>query len=294
VTIDESIPARSKWGLAARDVFLEQFSEINFYVEDENQENFYLEVFTRLFPKIHISQIFGLGGKANVLEHSSDPANAARQVRSIYVLDKDFDDLLGKIQRRDNVFYLDKYCIENYLFDEDALVAIAIECHPKKTREQHLGELAFAAFLSRATSSLEPLFRLFFAVQKLELGIRNCDRKPEEFSNKHKVWTVSSAAVARYREDVLTCALELNKVRNEADLQMLLDNCFPIHGPADRNISGKFILGLLFHYLRHKLQIGNISKDSLRYRLARNGSLADLRSLRSRINRRLRLRAMPN
>jgi hypothetical protein len=86
LTKEESIPARSKWGLAARDVFLEQFNDVNFYVEDEKQENFYLEVFRTLFPKIAIAQIFGLGGKRRCARAFKGPSQrSAPAAVSVYL-----------------------------------------------------------------------------------------------------------------------------------------------------------------------------------------------------------------
>jgi hypothetical protein len=202
----------------------------------------------------------------------------------VYILDKEFDDLLGKVERRENVFYLGKYCIENYLLEERAIVEIALESNPRKTRADHQRDIAFLKFLTDSIRTLDPLFRLFFVVQKLQLGLRNCDCKPEEFSNRARVWTISAAAIASYRAEVLRQAKDLKAIRDDAELARLLKNCFPKKGPEDCNVSGKFLLGMLFHYLRHKVQLGNVSLDSLRYRLAKNCSMIELGGLRRQIN----------
>src|SRR5688572_10690170 len=131
ITPEESIPSRSSAGLAARDIFYEQFNTVHFYVEDEHEENLYLEILTRLFPTVRITQIFPLRGKQNVLAHAQDPVNAPRAGKSVYILDKDFDDLLGHIVKQENIFYLDRYSIENFLCEEDAVVQIALEAQPK-------------------------------------------------------------------------------------------------------------------------------------------------------------------
>ena len=69
------VPSRSPAGMAALDVFYSDFNDINFYVEDQEQEKLYEIIFKRLFPRLKITRIFPLGGKAAVIEHASSDAN---------------------------------------------------------------------------------------------------------------------------------------------------------------------------------------------------------------------------
>ena len=133
---DEALPTRSADGLAALDVFYSEFNEINFYVEDADQENLYEVILRRLFPGVKVDRIFPLGGKDAVLRHASSSANENLPAFRAYILDKDFDDLLEKKVTRPNVFYLDRFCIENYLLDENAFVEIVIESLPRKHRQE--------------------------------------------------------------------------------------------------------------------------------------------------------------
>ena len=286
--MEGSIPVRSIAGLAARDIFYEQFNDVNFYVEDEDQENLYLELLKRTFPRLRITQIFPLGGKPNVIAHAQDPVNSQQEHRSVYILDKDFDDLLANLVIQKNIFYLDHYCIENYLLQEEAIVQIAIESHPTKKRETLRSQIKFDAFYNSSVKSLDPLFRLFFAVQRFNLGLKNCDLKPEQFTIKGKPWEIEPNAILDYENTVYHKVNLTGIFSNTDEFEKFLKNAFPRKGPRNANISGKFLLGLVFHHLRHNAAIGNVAIDSLRYRLARNCSVGRLRNFGGRIKAFLR------
>ena len=225
-----------------------------------------------------------MGGKAKVLAHAMDPVNKKRARRSIYIVDKDFDDLLGHKVARKNVFYLDRYCIENYLFEEDAVLQIAVESNPKRKRRDLKKELKLETLHRQAMRSFDGLFRLFFAVQRFNLGIKNCDCAPEQFCQKDKLWCIAPVNVRTYGKQVLKLSIAAGVVKDRAQLDKFLGGAFPKDGPADANISGKFLLQALFHYLRVKANVKNVTFDSLRYRLARNGQLKGLDVFREHLN----------
>ena len=263
---------------------------MNFYVEDEDQENLYLEILGKLFPRLLITQIFALGGKENVLKHAGDPVNAPNAPKSVYIVDKDFDDLLGHVVKdRANIFYLDRYSIENYLMEEEALFQIALESSPRSKRDQLRRDLAFKTFYGKAVSSLKKLCAYFFAVQRFALGLPNCAQKMEAFSTDGRVWEINSAAVNRYIKLVCDATVHAKIFPDAESLSTFLDAAIPRRGPHDANVCGKFLLAMSYHYLRHKVSIGNVSQDSLRYRLARNNSGRKLRPLKLAIRAYLEL-----
>ncbi len=285
ITVGQSIPHYTPTGLGARDIFFRQFNQVNFYVEDEKQENFYHALLRKLFPKLRITQIFPLGGKTRVLAHAKDPTNAAHACRSVYILDKDFDDLLGQAVSMENVFYLDRYCIENYVLEARAVLEIAIESKPRSERRELAKRIDFARFISRSRTKLGPLFRLFFAVQKFRLPLPNCDCKPETFCQKRKLAQLDPNKIATYASDVRRELINRGIFASKKEVAGFLKSAFPKTGPRDANISGSFLLAMTMHYLREKISIGNISLDSLLFRLARHCSSRKLRPLQLNIER---------
>ena len=97
--------------LSGQDIFYLQFNEISFYIEDTDQEYFYFNILKRLFSDISFEKIFPLDGKGNIL---MDAQRNLGDRTKVYLADVDFDEILKVKQEFENVFYLDKYSIENY------------------------------------------------------------------------------------------------------------------------------------------------------------------------------------
>lgn len=282
-SVDAFIPAWSTDALAARDIFFEEFNCVNFYVEDKEQENLYYLILCKLFPTILITQIFPLDGKTNTIAHAIDPVNAHQASRSVYILDKDFDDLLGRKVIQENIFYLPKYCIENFLLEERAILEIAIEAHPRMNRLTLQSTINFPVFFEATTQSLLPLFQLFFIVQMFNLGLKNCKSPPEQFSVKSSPEVIDSSLVEKYRAKVQEKAIETRIHKSEKEFSKFAKTVFQNGGNPVSNISGKFLLALTMHHIQRRIKFGNISFDSLSYRLARHCSLLDLEPMKNEI-----------
>src|ERR1035441_10098210 len=100
LTPEESIPGFSSGYQYAQSVFYVQFNDVDFYVEDAEQENFYFCILKKLFPDVRFENIYPLGGKPHVIAHAT---NNQAERKSVYLLDKDFDDLLKRIHKQANV-----------------------------------------------------------------------------------------------------------------------------------------------------------------------------------------------
>ncbi len=273
-----SFPRRSEGGLAAADVFYRGYNEFYFYVEDEDQENLYFEILRKLFPDVELEKIFPLGGKSNVLAHSMEESNQIIEKR-VYLLDKDFDDLLGVKQDIKGVFYLGDFCIENYFLEEEALIEIVHESHPKKQLEEIRSNLSLSEVIPSIGSNLRPLFALFFLAQKSNLGIENSSQKPEVFCQKRCLWEVCPELLAKYSSRVSALLVEVGDEQPSVPLQSdprLVDFEAALDGEI---VSGKFWLAMLFHYLKSKYNLGSITFDSFVFRTAKKCSFERLASL---------------
>lgn len=276
---DEALPTRSADGLAALDVFYSEFNEINFYVEDADQENLYEVILRRLFPGVKVDRIFPLGGKDAVLRHASSSANENLPAFRAYILDKDFDDLLEKKVTHPNVFYLDRFCIENYLLDENAFVEIVIESLPRKHRQDVETTLNLRLVIEATFASLRALFVCFACVQRFELGLQNCGCAPEMYCRKKRLWECNPTALAKYINQVVAAGIKaaINPpiVDPITDTRML----DALEMEDHKLVSGKHVAAMLFHYIKSKFTIGTITFDSFLFRLAKNGSLDSLHDL---------------
>jgi hypothetical protein len=281
MTPEESIPTRSARYLYAQSVFYQQFNEVEFFVEDVDQENLYFAILKRLFPKITIAKIFPLGGKPMVIRH----AVAHSQNRgSIYIVDKDFTDLLENTTHLPNLFYLDWFCIENYVLEEEPVVRFVMSEKPKAKEANVRKLLAFAAFLAQSMSALQPLFALFLLVQRHQLGVKTTGTGVRKFCEKG-TGTISKQRVNAYEQQIRTVSVAKGLTLKPEALNRARADLTP---PSHRNVSGKFLLDLLSLHLSMVCGIRSVSTDSLLYRLAEYCDFQNLHPLRDRIANYLR------
>lgn len=282
--MEESLlPMRSPEALAALDIFYDEFNDVHFFVEDEDQENLYEVILRRMFPDLQIARIFPLGGKRAVLDHDPQSIERDTKPQSIYLVDKDFDDLLGVKVQKPGLFYLDRYCIENYFVDPDAIVEFVVETAPKLKRPEIATNLNIFTKLTELMESLLPLFQMFYCVQRFELGIKNCSLPAERFCLDRNLWKVNPAAVAEYRDEVIRAASGTQHAAALADPHLHPEVAaltqLDLHGV----ISGKHLCKLVFHYLKSKYNLGSITFESFLFRICKNSSLNALSTLASEI-----------
>jgi hypothetical protein len=275
------IPVRSQSGMAALDIFYSDFNDVNFYVEDDSQENLYYEVFRKLFKEARIARIFPLGGKCQVFAHATAESNKIITCFRVYVVDRDFDFLLGNEFEHPNVFYLDRFCIENHLIEMEALIEVVIENYPKKKRDQVGAGLQLDKRMDGIFKSLRPLFTIFLCAQSLDLSIRNCSSPPEAFCEPKRLWDLSARALKDY-EGAVKREAEQNDPKL-FDSQMELMSSRASSASDDELVSGKFVAAMLFHYIKSKYSLGSMTFDSFVFRLAKNCTLQSMRTFADRV-----------
>ncbi len=285
--IDELLPRRSEDGQFALDVFYLNYNDVNFYVEDADQENLYSEILKKLFPGKQFSRVFPLSGKSNVIQHANDPSNLKIE-RRIYLLDKDFDDLLGLKEDIDNLFYLDLFCIENYFIESDAIINLIIETYPKEKRDEIEKKLSISELEFYLYDKAKTLFSLFYFVQKEGLGIRNTSEVPEKFCFPEKLWEINEECILNYVDEINQkcsekgcCLVSRKNPEKEERVSMFFSKS------SAEVVSGKFILKQIFHYLKFVYGLGSITFDSFVFRLAKNCELISLKPLAEEIDKQL-------
>jgi len=274
-----SFPTRSQDGLSALDVFYDEFNDVNFFVEDEDQENLYEIIFRRMFPDFRIARIFPLGGKLAILNHSSQSQARANSPRSVYLVDKDFDDFLGLKIDRPMLFYLDRYCIENYFIESGAIIEFIVESSPKMKRSEISESLNLDARIPELMESIRPLFQLFYCVQRFGLGIKNCSLPVERFCCEGQRWIIDDDKLNIYSQKIASAASGTAHAAALIDPLTYSGVLFLTTLDIHTVVSGKHTCALVFHYLKYKYSIGAITFESFLFRLAKNASLESLREL---------------
>ena len=276
MTPQETVPQKSAGYLYAQSVFYQQFNEINFFVEDIEQENLYFIIIRCLFPKIQIAKIFPLGGKSQIITHAHANSTAKK---SVYIVDKDFDDLLEKFVQLPNVFYLERFCIENYVLEEGAVVRFVISEKPRMKAPEVQKKLNFLSFLTSSLGGLQPLFALFLLAQRKNLELKTTSLGVHKFCVK-RTCAISNEEIINYQNQLEAAAAAKKVDLKPEDFRKADSETRP---PAHKTISGKFVLSLLGIYLANLFSIGSVSSDSLLYRLAEYCEFQSLLWLRDTI-----------
>ncbi len=282
----ESIPAKSNAYLYAQSAFFAQFNDVDFYVEDQSQKSLYTCILGRLFPKLTVDRIFPLGGKGPLLQHAA--ANKTSR-KSIYILDKDFDDLLGTKSPLPRLVYLDRYCIENYVLEPDAIRRFIVSEKPSETIALVEHTFDVGAFLAKSVSNLRSLFFHFLLVQKYALGLDNTGMHIARFTEANRGWLVDQAKVQSYQRQVIAACSALTSVAGEKRQYASAFELRRRKALTGQNISGKYLLALLLRRITNAFNVPGTDAQSGMYRIAEYCSFRTLIPVHQEIDRQLLL-----
>lgn len=153
--------------LLGQDILYSQFNDIEFYVEDTEQEHFYFNILKKLFSDLKFDKIFPLNGKKNVRDAAV--LNTGNK-KKVYIVDLDFDHILNNVETIDNLFYLKKYSIENYLISKNSIYEIIRAKDPKLKDAEIDALFDLNNLLNETAYCLKKLACCFVIIQSKELG----------------------------------------------------------------------------------------------------------------------------
>jgi hypothetical protein len=280
ITIEESIPTRNTNYRLAEDIFYVQFNEISFFIEDEDQENFFFCILKNLFPDIQIDKIFPLNGKDNVINESNENIGNKKK---IFIVDKDFDDILNKINTNDNLFYLERYSIENHLIEKDAIVEYIIGEKPKLKRAAINNLFDLEVNIQNINNKLSELIHLHLVVQKKCPRIKNVSLNHERFFDfNNGDFSLKPAQLSRYKLDIQT---ELNNIDGRLTLTSQFKKVNKIVNINNnqlciKHVPGKYLVKMIKQIIESLFGLVSRNVESFCYRLSENCSFASLNGLK--------------
>lgn len=230
-------------GLLNLDIFFE--NDVNFYIEDKEQEYRYETIFNELFD-MKIEKIFPLGGKENVKKKYLEMKNADKLGKNFFIVDADFDIVLNKNIIKDKHFiYLQKYEIENYLIDENAIIEFLKDelCCVRTSAEDYF---KLSEWKDTIIDDLYELFLLYLLVQHLDLEKENTGQVPNQYFDKKG--RVSKDKINNYYneiKEILPAKYDIQKEIKKLDI--LVKKTY--NNELSDFIKGKFLLTGLRIYL---------------------------------------------
>ena len=271
----------SEDGLAARPAFFASNNDIIIIVEDEGKENFYNELMKGLFQGHSITtKILGVGGKRQVLTRLDASSKSPNWWQEFYVVDGDFDDLLGNASPRSSHFYrLHRYDIESYLLEEAAICAIAEEESPNYTVAEYKNKLTCDTWIANAIDATVRLAACAALLQELSETHAGISQSIERYISKDSALP-DIATIDSHIGKVRASQTVVTPQRFDELLEQMIKRMGHLTTDRIRWISGKHILiPLLIRLLRLKISRG-LKKESLCFRLARHCEFSGLTELR--------------
>lgn len=260
-----------------RDIFYSDNEKYIMYVEDQGKEYIYESILERMFTRDFIKniKILGLGGKSRVKNKYKQNKIESKNNR-IYLVDGDFDLLLNNDIIVDNNFiYLDRYNIESYFIDENALVrCIRINCGLCSENVKSI--LDFQSWKRKVYNSLENLFILYFIVQYCSLNIPNVSDKVFKYLDDYGL--IDNQKIISYEENVRKNVDNFEEVKQECIEKYkttLKEN-------PEKLICGKYLLDSLRRYV-NKIFTSKIKEETFKNYMIESFDLEVLDFLKNRI-----------
>jgi hypothetical protein len=267
--------------LGGQDIMYGQFNNVNFYVEDKDQEHFYYNILKNLFPDIQFNKIFPLNGKKNV----KDDAKLNIGVKTkVYIADLDFDDILECKEEIENVFYLEKYSIENYLFSKKSIYELIREKDPK-LKDSDIDTLLDYDNLIKQSEYLAELASSFVLIQKHSLGMTYFGLNPTrdfDFTTSNTIYR--NNFIEDYFNSVEVALKNVNHRYKLKSRISSLKNHFDSIIKLLANIPGKYILNLFKDRLEKMNLILQTNLETFTYKLSKGIEFQELDFLKNRIN----------
>lgn len=161
-------------------VFFEQYNDFDVYIEDTADG--YPKIFSNILSRslsnnITLDRVFPLGDRNQVIEAAKRELAAEPERRSVYIVDGDLYLLCGEFDELPhNVISLPRYCIENFLIDENTLTSIMDEEHCQLSIEELKRQLDYPGWIERNRPAISEMFKLFALSHKLKSGIPTVSR----------------------------------------------------------------------------------------------------------------------
>ncbi len=144
-------------------------NDIQIFVEDTANRNVWRKILKALLPDgVSFRDPIALGGRKQVVDECRrDQQNDGR--KKLYIIDADFDLLHGKRKRNlRHLYRLRAYCIENYLFQEEALIRVAQIMDVNVTEQAARRKLNFSSWKRSNREKFEKLFVCYAAVNRID------------------------------------------------------------------------------------------------------------------------------
>ncbi|MGL6126812.1 hypothetical protein, partial [Chryseobacterium artocarpi] len=176
---------RNNISKSARSVLLEDFNDIDIYVEDTSIEtsklySIILNIATK--NKHKLNNVFPVGNSESVIKDWKKHKLINDGRKKLFIIDGDFYIINNNIEDQINdpsindfrgLFILPRYCIENFLLEEKAILSVVHDDEPTKHLDEIESTINYDNWIVSNENLLIDLFILYSIIIKYKLGIQN-------------------------------------------------------------------------------------------------------------------------
>ncbi|MCF7859865.1 MAG: DUF4435 domain-containing protein [Candidatus Cloacimonetes bacterium] len=274
-------------------LFYRYKNDIDIFVEDRDDYEFYITLLNRLIDpkKTKISKLISLGCKQEVINVCiRDQKDKIR--KRLYIIDGDLDLINGSIP--ENIKYLhvhNKYCVENYLFDELSIIEILHNLYVL-SKDTIRDRLDYSNWLKSLEKPLIELFIHFAIATEIKL--------PKHIHKKNVAAGVGNLCIQKNKITELSddkVYIKINEIKNDIltiisedeYLVKLMERSknWPINSSTLITIvSGKdFLIPLLFFKINSIYKGQKFNRNSLRLQLSKLCPLDDFKELSNALSK---------
>ncbi|MBA7576214.1 hypothetical protein ES708_18053 [subsurface metagenome] len=242
------IPARGPYSGQSYRLY-NDYNDIHVFIEDAGFENLYKEIFRKY--NLAIRKVFSKNGKKSVIE----AAHKCNDQRCVYIIDRDWDDVLGITYKFRNLLVLEKHSIENYLIDYSAFYAIVLADNSRKEIDKFFNKQVFNDIIDEVSNRLRPLFECYLTMQLSGDSRPSCSRKPGSFQERNRSCAPDKRAIASFIKIIRIPTPQLVKDYFEGDVLRVRGH-------------GKYMLHFVWAGIQELTALKQLKIDSLMIRLA--------------------------
>jgi Protein of unknown function (DUF4435) len=169
----------------AASVFYQLYNDFDIYVEDTAEG--YVKIFANLLGRainsnVTLDRVFPLGPRSVVISAARVNLESATSRKAVFLVDGDLHLLSGETEELpNNTIVLPRYCIENFLYDEQALISVLDEEAPNLSVEKIREKFDYSGWLQRSSNPLRKLFIVFATAKHLKSSLKTVGHSYSKF-----------------------------------------------------------------------------------------------------------------
>ena len=280
-----AVPVRKEISIFAEIRIRYDSQDLFVFIEDRNAIQIYKKIFQRIYgDDFKVEKVYSMGNKQGVMEKFKEWYDNTRDLsKCVFIVDKDYNFLLSStFIDSTNLIELEKYTIENYLIQQEAIIKYILIHKHNISEEKVLEKLSWSTWRNEMDVGFTNLFINFAIAFKYDLA-QNCGQSPHIFLQKtdHRI---DEHAIQEYnaliREKCEEFGIDYNLEMEEIKKLFMVENQLDY----DTLIKGKYLLQSLIKYIKVMFDMKHIDINSLNYILADELNDEDFEFLKKKVS----------